>query len=109
MIKIPLDPHRYTILNNFDGDPRQMHDGIVNVDPTIGYGQLLNPFEIWYEFPEAQQAVISQIRYYNRYNMPADKALLIYYITAEDAAKPGPWKRTLLIKINDHTQLSFKE
>lgn len=109
-VKIPLFPQRATNLNNFDRDISMMIDGVIGVDAVTGYGQVMNPFEIWYEFPDGQEAVIDHFRYYNRYDMPEDKAMEIYGITAEDSARPSPdggWKRSLLARIHRHTQLDY--
>jgi hypothetical protein len=101
LAKIPIDIRRMYQKNNFDIDLSGLFDGTLTQRVTPGYGQILNPYEAVYEFPESLQAVIYKFRFYDgegSYNTP----LRIYGMAAD-------YTRTLLAEFKGENYMSWTE
>jgi hypothetical protein len=104
--EIPLDVKRFYQLNNFANNLAGLIDGNTS-DPVIpGYGQILSPYEVWYEFPDQMKVLLKKFRFYDGQGDFAQTPLKIYGIMRTPA---GTWDRVLLATFNGTTYMNWVE
>ena len=88
--EIPLELERFYQDINFSANLKELIDGDVKTVANPGYGLLVSPSEIWYEFPDNMEARIKKLSFYDGEGIFTYAPFKIYVIS------PGTWERNLV-------------
>lgn len=103
-VKIPIQKEWIYQNNNFSNDLDNLFDGVIDGGVIPGYGQILNPYEAWIEFPEQMNVQVRKFRFYDGQGSFEGTPLKIYGIMR---SSPNNWNKVLLATFTGSTYLSW--
>jgi|GEM_PF-1294438 len=65
MVKIPIDPSRFYVMNNASNGLQGLFDGVLNVGVNTGYGELFKTYDCFYPVLPGESIDLRQIKYYS--------------------------------------------
>lgn len=64
VVKIPIDPSRFYMMNNVTGDLSGLFDGVTNTYINVGYGLLFNTFDCYYPVVQGEAIDLTAIKFF---------------------------------------------
>lgn len=65
IVKIPIDPFRFYVMNNASNGLQGLFDGVLNAGVNSGYGELFSSYDCFYPLMPGEAIDLRQIKFYS--------------------------------------------